>query len=400
MSMVFTGIGVWTSSGKGRREFWDNVIQGEVTLSEISRFDCDEYPFAVAGQLTDYESFDIPGKLLSQTDVWTRQALVQTTMAITDSGLDLFGVPEYSIGVAMASSAGGVEFGQREIQRLWDAGPEHVSAYQSIAWFYAATTGQMSIMNKFRGQCDSVVLEAAGGLDAIAVASESINCGSQEVMLCGGSDSALSPYSMVCQWSSGYLSGEHNPEHAYAPFSKSACGWVMGEGGAVLVAESEGHAANRNARIYGRVLGYACTIDSYGQTSGESGAARAISQAMRIADVNPREIDLVFADGAGLPGWDQSEVGALVSIFGAHNVPVTVPKAGYGRLYSGGGAVDVATALIAMTEGLIPPMPNHGLPNEELELDLVTEARVKDLKRVLVLARGHGGFNCALVLSR
>ncbi|MFI5782583.1 beta-ketoacyl synthase N-terminal-like domain-containing protein [Nocardia sp. NPDC051570] len=392
MTAVITGIGVWTSSGKGHKEFWETVCAGTVTLSELTRFDRSYYPFTRAGQLRDHEATDIPPRLLAQTDVWTRQGLEEGALALADAGLDLETVAEYGAGVSLASSAGGVEFGQREINALWAAGPHHVSAYQSIAWFYAATTGQTSIHHRIRGQCDAVVAEGAGGLDALAVAGQALDDGTSSIMLCGGTDSALSPYGMVCQWSSGLLSGR-----AYLPFQDEADGWVPGEGGAVLVAETLDAARLRSAEPYGSIAGYGASIDPSPGSERPSSLRVAIRQALAQARVRPDEIDVVFADAAAVAGWDSTESEALATVFGPRKVPVTAPKSGYGRLYSGGGAVDVATALLAMRHGVIPPAPHR--PPAHPALDLVNEAREARLSTALVVARGYGGFNSALVLK-
>ncbi|MCU1686719.1 MAG: hypothetical protein JWQ81_7458 [Amycolatopsis sp.] len=398
MTAVITGIGVWTSSGKGCEEFWKTASAGTVTLGELTRFDHSGYPFALAGQLRDHEATDIPPRLWAQTDVWTRQGLVQSALALEDAGLDLSAVAEYDAGIALASSAGGVEFGQREIQALWGEGPRHVSAYQSIAWFYAATTGQTSIYHGIRGQCDAVVAEGAGGLDALAVADHAIGDGTQSIMLCGGTDSALSPYGMVCQWSSGLLSGATDHRDAYVPFRDDAGGWVPGEGGAVLVAESPSGAARRSAEVYGHIVGCGASFDPPPESGRRSTLRVAIAHALAEARVRPDEVDVVYADAAAVPGWDHAEAEALAEVFGPRGVPVTAPKSGYGRLYSGGGAVDVATALLGMRHGLIPPTPNG--PAWHPLIDVVSTVRETNVDVALVVARGHGGFNSAVVLRR
>jgi minimal PKS chain-length factor (CLF/KS beta) len=398
MTAVVTGIGVWTPSGKGIAEHWETVLAGTVTLGELTRFHHDGYPFTVAGELRGHDVTGVPPRLLAQTDVWTRQGLAQSALALEDAGLDLSTVGEYSAGIALASSAGGVEFGQREIHALWAQGPRHVSAYQSIAWFYAATTGQASIHHGIRGQCDAVVAEAAGGLDAIALAGQTIEDGIQSFMVCGGTDSALSPYSMVCQWSSGLLSRSADARHAYLPFSDEAGGWVPGEGGAVLVAESLHRAAARSAEVYGHIAGYGTTIDPAPESGRKPRLRAAIDWALDQARVRPEQVDVVFADAAAVPAWDQVEVEALATVFGPCAVPVTAPKAGYGRLYSGGGAVDTATAFLSMRHGLVPPTPNG--PQRHPLIDLVCAPREMRIDTALVIARGHGGFNSAMVLRR
>jgi act minimal PKS chain-length factor (CLF/KS beta) len=398
MAFTITGIGLISPAGRTLDEHWRNVCAGRTVLAPISRFDASDYSFSLAGELPGYRDEGVPAKVVPQTDVWTRQGLTEAALALEDARLDPAEVPEYRFGVSLASSAGGVEFGQREIEALWANGPRYVGAYQSIAWFYAATTGQTSIRHGLRGQCDSVVAEAAGALDSAHIADRSLRADS-DVVLFGGSDSALSPYGMVCQSTSGRLSVEPDPTRAYLPFDTRAAGYVPGEGGAVLVGESDAWVARRAARRYGRVLSTCSTFDPADDGSSSVPLEAAISGALRRAGRVPADIDVVFADAVGVPELDRAEVRALTRIFGECGVPVTAPKAGYGRLYSGGAAVDLATACLAIAHSYLPPTPNIAQPGYVDELDLVHEGRAGRVRTVLVLARGYGGFVSALVLS-
>jgi minimal PKS chain-length factor (CLF/KS beta) len=397
---VVTGMGVIAPTAITPDEYWKAALRGETAIAPITRFDASQYPVQLAGEARCFVPSDrVPGRLLVQTDIWTQQGLAAVDAALADAELDPVGVPEYQMAIVTAGSAGGVEFGQREIEGLWSKGPKHVGAYQSIAWFYAATTGQVSIRHGMRGQCDALVSEATGGLDCFAGARRALEDGAT-VCVCGGADSALSPYSLVCQMSNGMLSRSSDPGRAYLPFHEDASGYVPAEGGAMFVVEDRDLAIERGTpQVYGVVAGHAATFSLPGESSQGTGLRRAIDHALRQAGADAAEVDLVVADAIGVPELDRAEAQALEDVSGPYGIPVTAPKSGLGRAYCGGSALDVVIALLSIRHGLIPPTPNVDRAAPRLRIDLVTGApREADVRTALILARGYGGFNSALVL--
>ncbi|SEF85530.1 act minimal PKS chain-length factor (CLF/KS beta) [Thermomonospora echinospora] len=395
-----TGLGVTAPNGLGTDDYWAATLAGRSGLGRITRFDPARYPAQLAGEVPGFDARrHLPGRLIPQTDHMTRLALVAADWALAEAGLAGGGpYGEYEMGVVTAASSGGFEFGQRELQNLWSKGGRHVSAYQSFAWFYAVNTGQISIRNGMRGPSGVVVADQAGGLDALAQARRQIRRGAR-VIVSGGVDGSLCPWGWAAQLSTGALSTGDDPATAYLPFDRRAAGYVPGEGGAVLVLEDAESAARRDAPVrYGEVAGYGATFDPPPGSGREPGLRRAIEIALADAGTAAAGIDVVFADAAGLAGPDRAEAAALAAVFGPGGVPVTVPKTMTGRLYSGGAPLDVAAALLALRDGLIPPTVNV-VPDPALGLDLVTGVpRPAPLKTALVLARGHGGFNSALVV--
>ncbi|MEV7601788.1 ketosynthase chain-length factor [Kitasatospora sp. NPDC089797] len=399
---VITGIGIAAPTGIGVEAHWAAVLAGKSGIDRITRFDPAAYPVTLAGEVSGFSPTDmVPSQLIQQTDHWTHLALAASTDALADAGVDPGALPEYELAVVTASSSGGTEFGQHEMTTLYRNNPEWVGAYQSIAWFYAATTGQLSIRHKMRGPCGVLCGEQAGGLDAIGQARRLTRRGAR-LVLTGGTDASLCPYGVTAQLSTGKLSTVPDPERAYLPFDRAASGHLPGEGGAILVLESAASAAERGAgQSYGRVLGYAAGFDPAPGSDRPPALRRTIEQALADAALTAGDIDVVFADGSGTPADDLAEARAISAVFGPHAVPVTVPKVLTGRLYGGGAPLDVATALLALRDGVIP----HTTGVEELapgcDLDLVTQApRTTPLRHALVLARGHGGFNSALILAR
>ncbi|WP_424185758.1 ketosynthase chain-length factor [Actinokineospora sp. G85] len=396
---VVTGIGITAPTGLGVADYWASTLAGVNGIGPVRRFDASGYPATLAGEVPGFEAGEhLPNRLLPQTDHMTRLALVAADWALADAGLPGSDEPDFDTGVVTAGSAGGFEFGQRELENLWSRGGAHVSAYQSFAWFYAVNTGQISIRNGLRGPSGVLVSDQAGGLDALGHARRHVRRGTRAIVS-GGVDGAVCPWGWAAQLSAGRLSTVADPDRAYLPFSDEATGHVVGEGGAILVLEDATAAAERGrGRGYGEVAGYAATFDPRAGSGREPGLRRAVEGALADAGAEPGEVDVVFADAAGLPEADRVESDALAAVFGPRGVPVTAPKAGTGRLNAGAAPLDAATALLSMRHGLIPPTPNT-VPAEHHRLDLVLGApRRAEVRTALVIARGQGGFNSALVL--
>jgi len=399
-SVVVTGVGVAAPNGLGVSEYWAATCAGVGGIGAITRFDATNYPSRLAGEVPGFVAEDyLSSRLMSQTDHMTRLALVAADWALEDAGVRPGDWPEFDMGVVTASSSGGFEFGQDELQKLWSKGSQYVSAYQSFAWFYAVNTGQISIRNGMRGPGGVLVSDQAGGLDALAQARRNIRKGGR-LVVSGGIDGSICPWGWVAQLASGRLTTSDDPTQAYLPFDRRASGHVSGEGGALLILEDAQVARDRNARIYGEIAGYAATFDPKPGKESEPGLRRAIELALADAGLVASQIDVVFADAAGIADLDRAEANAIGEVFGPHGVPVTAPKTNTGRLYSGAAPLDVVSALLTIRDGLIPPTTNVVVA-DEYRLDLVCGTPRSTLgEAALVLARGYGGFNSAMVLRR
>jgi act minimal PKS chain-length factor (CLF/KS beta) len=341
----------------------------------------------------------VPSRLIPQTDRMTHFALAAVEGALRDSAVDPATVPEFERAVVTANSSGGFEFGQRELQNLWAHGSDHVGAYQSIAWFYAASTGQVSIRHGFKGNCGVVATEQAGGLDAAGQARRVLRNGAK-VVLTGGTDASLCPWGFITQLRTGLLSTRTDPARAYLPFDADANGFLPGEGGAMLVMEPWGAARERDApTVYGALAGYACGFDPPPGSPRSPALLRTAGQALRDAELGPDDVDLVLADAAGIPELDRAEASVIRELF-RRPVPVAAPKSMTGRLYAGGSALDLATALLCLRDQVIPPAIGVTEPAPGLDIDLVTgQHRPAEIRNVLILARGYGGFAAAAVVS-
>ncbi|WP_326691114.1 MULTISPECIES: ketosynthase chain-length factor [unclassified Streptomyces] len=397
---VVTGLGIVAPTGGDTAAHWRAVLDGTSAIGRITLFDPSSYPVRLAGQVPGFSAKErVPSRLIQQTDRWTHLGLAAAEAALADAGVHPAELPEYELAVVTASSSGGTEFGQHEMENLYQHSPDWVGAYQSIAWFYAATTGQVSIRHGLRGPCGVLCCEQAGGLDAIGQSRRLIRTGAKLVMT-GGTDASLCPYGLTAQLTTGQLSTVQDPARAYLPFDSEAGGYLPGEGGALLVVEDADAAEARGAHVYGRVLGYAAGFDPPPDSDRAPALARTVRAALADAGLEPGQVDVVFADALGVPEADRAEAAALAEVFGPRAVPVTAPKTLTGRLYGGGAALDAATALLALRDQVVPHTVGPSGPAPGYEIDLVLgEPRRQELRTALVVARGYGGFNAALVLG-
>ncbi|MFJ7081871.1 ketosynthase chain-length factor [Streptomyces griseus] len=397
---VVTGLGVVAPTGIGVRRHWESVLAGKSGLGRITRFDPAGYPVKVAGEVPGFAAGEqVPKGLVDRTDRFTHFALAAAEAALADADADPQQLPEFDMAVVTASSSGGTEFGQHEMEQLYQQGPAWVGAYQSIAWFYAATTGQVSIRHGMRGPCGVVCAEQAGGLDALGQSRRLLDTGSR-LVLSGGTDASLCPYGLTAQLSTGALSTTDDPARAYLPFDAAADGYAPGEGGAMLLVETEQGARERGVQHYGRILGYAAGFDPLPGTGRPPVLASVVRRAIGDAGITAADVDAVFADAAGTPDLDHTEAAAINEVFGAGQVPVTAPKTLTGRLYAGGAPLDVATAMLSLSAGVIPHTPGVDRPAAGLGIDLVVGSpRHLAARTAVVLARGHGGFTSALVVD-
>ncbi len=405
--IVITGIGVVAPNGGNAKRYWAALQEGRSAIKRIRRFDPSPYATQLAAEVEDFEPDEfVPKQIQVQTDRWTWMALAAGQMAMDDASFNPADYDPFRTSVVTASSSGGNEFGQREIQSLWSKGPIFVGAYQSIAWFYAASTGQISIKHGVKGPNGVVVTEGAGGLDALQHSRRTIRRG-VDAVICGGTEAPICPYALVCQMRNGMLSTATDPDEAYRPFDVRANGYVPGEGGAMMIVERLEHAQQRGVpQIYAEIAGYGATHDAYHPSKPAPDGrqlARAIRLALRESAIQPAEVDVIFLDAMGTPDHDLLEAQAIREVFGEHatQVPATAPKTMVGRLYSGGAALDVATASMAIRSKCIPPTINIEQPRKGCELDFVIgKSKAREINHALLIARGFGGFNSAMVLKR
>jgi 3-oxoacyl-[acyl-carrier-protein] synthase II len=398
--VVVTGIGIVNPSGIGKDEFWQNMTQGKSAIKAIDRFDTTEFPTKVAGAISNFQPGDfIPRRLIVKTDRFTHYALAASDLALADANLDLEAEDSYRVGVWFGNNAGGWDICERGFHELYNDGATLVNPWQATAWFPTAAQGYVTIRYGIRGYSKSFVCDRASGASGLYFGVKSIQQGHNDVVLTGGSEAPITRFGMVCYYETGEISAASDPDTAYQPFDRERSGIVLGEGSTVLVLESEEHALARGAKIYGEITSGSMTTD-LSPTEGIQ-LKRAMNKALKNANLSPSDIDVVFAEGCGTQTGDRLESEAIDAVFGetAADVPVTVPKSLFGHLYGASCTTEVACSLMAMETGTLPVMQSVN-PDEDCQLNFVTQAQSASVSRTLVNSRAREGVNASFVISR
>ena len=403
---VITGLGVITPAGIGVSAFWEGMLSGKSFIAPLTSFDTGRFSSKVAGVVENFDPATLlDPRIIIQTDRWTQFDLVCARQALDDAGVQIRDEAPTNVGAVFAAGTGGNAYGQQQLHISGSRGPKHVSVYLSIAWFYAASIGQVSIGNKIRGYGRNICAEAAGGPIALGHAAKIIAQKTCEVVLVGGCEAPLTPYTFASHQASGLLTEENGP-CAYRPFDATRGGAVVGEGGAGFCVESREHALKRDAPIYAEIVGWGQSFDGVltrGPASDGKAYASAIARALQVAHLNPTDIDWIICDGLGTQDGDIAEIRALQSVFGdaLPGIPASAPKSMIGRLFNGGSTVDVACALLGLQQDIVLPTIGVEQLDPACPIDYVPDfPREKRLRHVLVGARGFGGFNSAIILKR
>ncbi|MFQ5681381.1 MAG: beta-ketoacyl-[acyl-carrier-protein] synthase family protein [Candidatus Omnitrophota bacterium] len=404
--ICITGLGVVAPSGIGRRQFWANVRAGRSFIKPITRFDASKYHSRIAGQIDDIDKYShLSERLLKKMDTFSHLALIAAELAMQDAGIDIGKEDPNAVGIFLGNALGGWLYAETELRDLYLEGREGVSPYMASAWFPAAPQGQVSIYYGIKGFSKTIVADRASSLQAIGYAAKTLSKGRLEMILAGGMEAPVTPYALLCCSTYGCLSTDNdNPAASYRPFDRRRRGFVIGEGAGIVTLERSSRARERGAKILGVISGYGSTSDGANRIDPEKGG-RQLSRAIRLALCQSRreskDIDLVILDGLAVDIWDRSEVCALRDVFGAglRDVPLTCPKPMFGNLLGASGALDLIVAILSIQNRLIPPTINIDDP-EFHDLNFVCgKVREAKINNVLIISRGRGGINTAMVVS-
>lgn len=405
--IAITGIGIVAPSGIGKRQFWANVKSGRNFIKPITRFDAGLYPSRIAGQIDDLEAYThVSERLLKKMDAFSHMALIASEMALQDAGLDIQKEDPNLVGIFLGNAIGGWLYAETELRDLYLEGREGVSPYMASAWFPAAPQGQVSIYYGIKGFSKTVVSDRASSLMALGYAGKTLGKDKLNLILAGGMEAPVTPYALLCCNTYGCLSKNNdNPQSAYRPFDKKRDGFVIGEGAGIVTLENIERAKARNANIQAVISGYGTTCDGKDRINPDTDGkelARAIQMALDDAQVSPERIDYISLDGLACDDWDSGEVSAIKQVFGdqAKTIPVSCPKSMFGNLLGASGAVDMITAILAMEHSLVPPTVNLEEPADSGLNFIKKEAKEHKINKALVISRGRGGINSALVIEK
>lgn len=406
--VVVTGMGVISPVGTGLEAFWNSLIDGVSGISLIEGFDTTNYSVKIAGEIKDFE----PGsyfdkKEAKRLDRFAQFAVACALMAIQDANLVINEENADNVGVLIGSGVGGMSTFEEQATTLVTKGPNRISPFFIPMMISNIASGQVSIYTGAKGPNSSAVTACASGATAIGDAMEIIRRGDADIMIAGGSEAAITRLSIAGFSNMKALSARNDePTRASRPFDADRDGFVMGEGGGVLILEELEAAKARGAKIYAEIIGYGASGDAYHITDpspeGE-GAARCMRLALRKAGIDPTEVDYINAHGTSTPKNDKFETMAIKSVFGdhAHKLAVSSTKSMTGHLLGAAGAVEAIASILAIRENTLPPTINYETPDPECDLYYVpNKAEQRTVNVALSNSLGFGGHNATLIFRK
>jgi 3-oxoacyl-[acyl-carrier-protein] synthase II len=406
--VVVTGLGLLCPVGIGVEAGWTNLVAGKSGIGPVTCFDIKDYPSQIAGEVKGFEPADfMPEKLIKRIDPFVRLGLAAARMAIEDADLKIPEDRASRVGVITGCGLGGL--GSIEYYRdvLVNKGPKRVSPFFIPMAIPNMVSGQISIMCGAKGPNTVICTACAAGSHAIGDAFKTIQNGVADVMICGGTESVITPLAFAGFSNMKALSTRNErPERASRPFDKERDGFIIGEGAGILIIEEMDHALERGANIRAEIIGYGLTGDAYHITAppedGEGGA-RCMSMALEDAGLSYQDIDYINAHGTSTPLNDMCETRAIKTVFKdrAKEIPVSSTKSMTGHLLGGAGGVEAIFCIKTIEDGIIPPTINYEVPDPECDLDYVpNKARSQSVDVVMSNSFGFGGTNAVLIFRK
>ena len=406
--VVITGIGVVSPVGIGVEPFWKNVVAGVSVAGRSPLLVQAKCPWQVAAEVADFHPDQWLGrKEARRMDRLAQFGLVSSLLAVEDAHLDFATENPERCGVAVGTAQAGMLYGAKEYDAYKEKGVSAVSPYLGIAVFTGSTGGLIAMHHGLKAPCLTISTGCDCSTAAIAHAADLIARGDADVMLAGGSDAPIHPI-IVVSFGTVYALTSRNsePKKASRPFDAKRDGFVIGEGGVILVLEELEHARRRGARIYSEMIGWAGTCDAHHMChpdpTGEQGA-RAMQRALDLAGVRPEQVDYLNAHGTSTPLGDKAETVVIKKVFGdaAYKLPISSTKSTLGHLQGACGASEIAACCLAIRDNILPPTINYEYADPDCDLDYVPN--VARHRRVNIAASNSfsfGGRNTAVVLQR
>ena len=405
--VVVTGMGAVTPIGIGVENFWNSVKEKRTGFDKITKFDTTGFKASLAAEIKDFDPKEFMDfKAARRMELFCQYAVAAAAEAMKNAGIDMEKEDPFRIGVIVGSGIGSLPAMEAADQRLIQRGPSKVDPLLVPKMISNMAAGNVSIALGARGKCTNVVTACASGTHCIGDAFRAIQYGDAEVMIAGGTEGAISPVGVAGFTNLTALSTCQDPYRASIPFDKERGGFVIGEGAGVVVLEELEHAKARGARIYAEVVGYGATADAYHITSpieDGSGAAHAMTDAMKEAGVQPEEIDYINAHGTGTHHNDLFETRAIKAALGdaAKKVKINSTKSMIGHLLGAAGGVEAVVCVKSIEEGFIHQTVGTKETEEELDLDYCIGGPTRqEVNYAMSNSLGFGGHNAVLLMKK
>ena len=405
---MVTGMGAITPIGLTVGDFWTSLVDGVSGVDYLTKFDTSEYATKFAAEVKNFDPNQyIDRKLARRMDAFTQYAVAASKEAVEDSGLEFEKEDPFRVGVIVGSGIGGFKKFEEEVRKLVKSGPKRVSPFLIPMMISNISPGYISMIYGIKGVNYSPTSACATAAHAIGLAFHNIKYGGSDVIISGGSEAPLTHMGVAGFNAMHAISEENeNPKKASRPFDATRTGFVMGEGGAIVILEELEHAKARGAKIYAEIVGAGMTADAYHITAPDPeaiGAASAMAFAIQEANLKPEEIDYINAHGTSTIHNDRMETKAIKKVFGdyAYKIAISSNKSMIGHMLGAAGAIEFIASILTIRNGIVPPTINYEHPDPECDLNYTPNKAVKkDVRTAMSNSFGFGGHNVALVVKR
>jgi 3-oxoacyl-[acyl-carrier-protein] synthase II len=407
--VVVTGLGAVTPLGHDISSTWQAILAGRSGIAPITRFDASAYESGIAAEVKDFDPARyLPAKEARYMDRSVQFAVTAALEALRDAGIEIGDGLGPSAGVVIGAGAGGYTMLEEGINTVRERGSRRLNPFFLSNILPDAATGHVAIATGAQGPNMAVISACATGAGAIGEAAEIIKRGDAEIMIAGGTEAPLTPI-LYASFNAlrAIATPGNDPASACKPFDRRRDGFVVAEGGAILILEAEDHARARGARVYAELTGYGSSNDAFDMVASDDlgrGAVLAIEMALRKAGIERERVGYVNAHGTGTPMNDRVETQALKRIFGEHayNLGVSSTKSMTGHMMGAAGAIEAAFTVLALHDQVMPPTMNYEEPDPDCDLDYIpNEARaVNGLELAMSTSIGLGGHNAALIFAQ
>ncbi|NHI00804.1 MULTISPECIES: beta-ketoacyl-ACP synthase II [Oceanimonas] len=407
--VVVTGLGMLSPVGNSVDASWQALLAGQSGISNIEHFDTTDYTTKFAGLVKDFdpEAHGIAKKEARKMDLFIQYGIAAGLQAFADSGLEINDTNADRVGVSIGSGIGGLGLIEQNHTSLMNSGPRKLSPFFVPSTIINMVSGHLSIMKGLRGPNIAATTACTTGTHSIGLAARMIAYGDADAMLAGGTEKASTPMGMGGFAAARALSTRNDdPQKASRPWDKERDGFVLGDGAGVVMLEEYEHAKARGATIYAELVGFGMSGDAHHMTAPPddgSGAAAAMANALRDAQLDPALVGYINAHGTSTPLGDVAELKAVKKVFGEHagKVLVSSTKSMTGHLLGAAGAIEAIITVLALRDQVAPPTINLDNPDDECDLDLVPhQARKADFEYALSNSFGFGGTNGSLIFKR
>jgi len=405
--VVITGLGCVSPVGNNVNETWQALLAGKSGVAPITLFDASAHKTKFAAEVKNFNAAALLGaRDARKLDRFAQFATVAALEALEQSALQIDDSNRDRVGVLIATGIGGIATTLEQYDILKERGPERISPFLIPMMISDSAAGNLAIRFGARGPNLSLATACASGTNALGEAAEMIRRGAADVMVAGAAEAAVIPLAMAGMNTMTALSARNDePERASRPFDKDRDGFVMGEGGAVVILEALEHAQARGAKILCEFSGYGTTDDAYhisAPSASGLGAANSMRFALQNAELKPEAIDYINAHGTSTHMNDKSETLAIKAVFGEHayKLAVSSTKSMTGHLLGASGALEAIISAKTLMHGILPPTINYETPDPDCDLDYIpNQARQKQPHCVMSNSFGFGGHNATLILS-